>query len=320
MKHVIAMDRLDEMAKAFPKGAICKVVNASKVGIYPPWRDFSPRTVEADQSKDGYFYIKVVHTGRMWIEGRTFFPNCVKNMESHVYSDVQYRSIVQNVSSPGEEFKYFEPLMKDYANLMDTKGLVDGDEPFIMDAKGNTFKVNSGQYKVEGFNYQLTNTMEEAVLYLRRGSTDDYFCCTLSNLANLEKEDSTESREVIASWFSKELGLNIVWDERRGSYTIKTYRVRSSQGDFKAGPFATVKQAEEALEKIKEISKDTFKILQGGDVDSLKVDETSDYDLDRYSLDQLKELAEEAGVKVSMKDILSKKKGQIQAKKIGLLD
>jgi hypothetical protein len=321
MKHVKKLDQLFEMAKDFPVGSFVKVVATRPVGYNSGrWSDYYIKQEAGISNDDGFFYIKIENSGRLWLEGKMVFPNCLTSEVNRYY---KYRATVKGVARPGDEFKILEPQMSKIQEMMDNEKqfLMDGDESYITDAEGKNIKVKSGRYFIKGVNYGLTINMKEPVVYLKSRS-GNYFCCTLASLEGAEDEDSPESKKVIAEWFSKNLKADVTWDESRDRYVIETYEING--GGFEAGPFINKETANEYLEKIKDSIKDTHVLTLGTDdevdLSKIKIVKREGYYSTRRTLDEMVKIAEKIGVKVSLKELMGKKKGNIQAKKLGLLD
>jgi hypothetical protein len=157
--------------------------------------------------------------------------------------------------------------------------------------------------------------MEEPVIALspRRGKSV-VICVKMKDFEGLGHELSVEHNEVIAEWFAKKSGMEVKWDGRR--FEIPKYFVRSSSNelgnDFSAGPFYSMENANKFIDALKKFDTHSYKS------DVLRV--TKDYSSVNNSIEDMIKIMRNIGVEVSMKDLLTLKKGQVSAKKLGLLD
>jgi hypothetical protein len=321
MKHVKSIESLDEMAKAYPAGSYVKVTSYRNLGIKQgSWRNYTiAPEIGAGAGDSGYFYIKIENSGRLWLEGKMFFPNSLRNGEAgirgaSIYSDV--RCQVSGAEKPGPEFKYFQDNLKELEKIANEKIPLDGDEDFLMDASGKSIAVSSGQYSIFGFNYALTLEMKEPVLYIKKGQ--EYAYVKMSDLAGVDKEDSPESKKTIANWFTRNLKVEVDYMEDRDKYYIGTYKI-TGRG-FSAGPFLSKDAADNALKVIEKSVDDEYSTMLSNSTSPLAVVKNSPGYGDWKTLDDMIELAKSVGVKVSLRELLSKKKGETGARKLGLLD
>lgn len=322
MKHVKSIESLDEMAKAYPKGSYVKVTSFRNLGLKSGiWRNYMIVPEAGSGAGDsGYFYIKIENSGRLWLEGKMFFPNSLRNVDdgirgTPIYNDV--RCQVSGAENPGPEFKYFQDNLTELEKLARQKIPLDGDEDFLMDASGKKMEVSSGQYNVQGFNYALTVEMKEPVLYITKKNRE-FAYVKMSDIAKVDKDDSPESKKTIANWFTRNLKTEVVYNEDSDGYNVTTYKI-TGRGFF-AGPFLSKEAAEDALKAIEKTLGDEYSTVLSSSSSPLQVVKNSPGYGDHKTLDHMIEVAKKLGVKVSLRDLLLKKKGETSARKLGILD
>lgn len=321
MKHVKSIESLDEMAKAYPTGSYVKVTSFRNLGMKAgTWRNYTIAPEQGSRIGDsGYFYIKIENSGRLWLEGKMFFPNSLRKVNVGIRGESIYNEVrcqVSGAEKPGPEFKYFQDNLAELEKLAGQKIPLDGNEDFLMDSSGKKLEVSSGQYNIHGFNYELTVEMKEPVLYIKKNQEHAYV--KMSDIANVDKEDSPESKKTIANWFTRNLKTEVDYVEDNDRYIIATYKI-SGRG-FSAGPFLSEEAAEDALKVIEKTVGDEYSTTLSSSNGPLRVIKNAPGNNDGKTLDQMIEVAKNLGIKVSLRELLSKKKGETSARKLGILD
>jgi hypothetical protein len=327
MKHIVkldgfGLDELNEMAKVYPVGSILKVnsfssfyytYNYSRSGS--KWNSYGSGTAGApSELKGGVAYIKVVFSGRSWLEGKVLYTNC---FAGEMYDNVKIS--VKHVEQPGPEYKIFVDNDAKIKEAMGQSFYLDGTEPEIMSMDGKKATIKEGEYTVKSLNFDLTAQMDTVVLHLAlKGSRTNTACIKLSDIDNLTKELSKEHNEVVAEWFAKNIGCEVTYDGRQ--FVIPKYKVTTTSSrdagfpdNFNAGPFLSEDMAKNFIKDVEKI-KGTLSF----DTTTLKV--SKEWSSLQMSLEEIVNFARKKDVKVNMKDLLSLKKGHVQGKKLGLLD
>jgi hypothetical protein len=322
MKHIVKLDKfddLDEMAKLWPVGSIIKATTTYQAKTTThmsregrKWYDHNIY-VDSDSNDDGAFYMKAEFSGRAWIEGTVLFTNSVS---SYVSPGTIVKIPVSSATTPGPEYKILE-ANKDALNKLYGKTIfLDGKEPGLMTTKGLGVKdIPEGEYTVTSVSFGLTKEMEEPVLALspKRGGRT-VICVKMKDFDGLGHELSTEHNEVIADWFAKKSGMEVKWDGRR--FEIPTYKVTSTSNElgnnFSSGPFYSMEDANKFIEALKKFDTHSYS--------PSALTARKDYSTVNNSIEDMIKVMRKLGVEVSMKDLLTLKKGQVSAKKLGLLD
>lgn len=316
MKNLKTRDNfthIDEMAKAWPVGTIVKSTDIRDTSSknYRGWTSWSP--TQAPGAEGGKFYMKITESGKAWLVGKIIYQNCIT---APIPSE-EIRFRVTHAESPSAEFRIFERNKEEISKLMNKSFFIEGTEAGIMGNDGEKAKnITENEYTVRSLNFKLSDLYDEPVLCLfAKNSTDKNFSIKMSDLESLTKELSPEQREVIGEWFAKKIGALI---EINGeNFRIQTYTIGASTtppfpSSFSAGPFISVKQAEDFLDNLKKEENTMFSTSE------LKVNSTSSYSLPTLNLEQLTKFAKGLGIEITMKELLALKRGAVTAKKFGI--
>jgi hypothetical protein len=277
-----------------------------------------------------FMYMKVDKVGFLWVEGTLEYSNCTidesrirknQRVRVRIERDLESREI-KTILQPGPELKIFQSNEKEIAKAMERKYYIDGREGFLMNVTGESAReIAEGEYEITSLNFELSESYKEPVftMYNRKVREENGLCwIKMSDLGKLTEELGKEQLEVIAEWFSKEIGAMVIYQPgyNYGAFKIPTVKVIADKGkflqDFSAGPFLSVDQAEEYIDSLKKSGKNlTF------DVNTLRISKDS-YNHVSLSLEQLIQYATLVGIKVTIKDLLKVKRGNITAKKFGI--
>jgi hypothetical protein len=325
MKHIVKLDKfdneLDEMAKLWPVGSIIKATTTYQAKTTThmsregrKWYDHSIY-VDSDVREEGAFYMKAEFSGRAWIEGTILFTNSVS---SYVAPGTIVKIPVDSASTAGPEYKILEANKAAIDKLYGKTIFLDGKEPQLMTTKGLTVKdMPEGEYVVTSVSFGLTKEMGEPVLALsQRRSSKPIICVKMTDFDGLGHELSTEHNEVIADWFSKKTGMEVKWDGRR--FEIPVYKVTGYNelgNSTSNGPFYSMEDANKFVEIMKKAENASLIKIKPSDLSVKK-----DYSTVNNNLEDMIKIMRKLGVEVNMKDLLTLKKGQVSAKKLGLLD
>ena len=321
MKHIVKLnkfDEIDEMAKLWPVGSIVKsnttyeakfTHSVSRAGR--KWQSH-PFNLVSDVKEDGAFYMKVEFSGRAWIEGTVLYVN---SSTSYVAPGSIVKIPVESATTPGPELKILDSKKDEIAKAYGKTMFIDGKEPGLMSVKGETAKdLPEGEYTVTSVSFGLSKEMGEPIVTISQKRGGNVACIKLSELGSLGQELSTEHSEVIADWFSKKTGMEIKWDGRR--FTIPQYKVISGYNElgnqFSASPFYSMEDANKFIEVLKKQSTVSY--------DPSTLTARQDYSSTNNDLEKMIAIVKKLGVEVSMKELISLKKGHVGAKKLGLLD
>jgi hypothetical protein len=307
---------IDEMAKAWPVGAIVKCSIANRLGIKDRWSNWNKggstwNPKQAPKTEGGIFYMQIKNSGREWLEGKLLYTNC--STEDTFNSDIRLN--VKSAEAPGTEFKILQKNDEKLKELTGKVFFMEGTEPNIMDVEGNKKTVDSAEYKITGYNFKLTDLYDQPVLFLTaKNDTEKYFCIKMSDIETLSKELSKEQREVIIDWYRSKLGADIVLQNDK--FKITSWKIVSSPSrefpkQFTAGPFLTNKQAEEFIKELRKESRTLFNPA------SLEVSEDT-WGGATMDVEALIKFSKAIGIDTSMKDLLALRKGAVIGKKFGL--
>lgn len=319
MKYVKKLENfqgLDEMAKSWPVGMVVKCNNTSDLSsAYSrgKWSSYRPRV--AEKIEGGGFYMKITESGRSWLVGKIMYTNGFTELPPSA-EEVRFRTIY--AETPTDELKIFEKNSSDIASYMNKVFFIEGDEPGIMNNVGEkAVGISESEYVIRSLNFKLTDLYDEPVFVLvSKTNSNKTFSLKLSDLDKLTKELSTEQREVVAEWFSKQLDANVTVYGTQ--FQIDHFNVRSNSGDafpasFQAGPFINTKQAEDFIKSLKSEKHTLFNPT------NLKVEPvTASYSKSNLSLEQLIAFSKAQGIEITMKQLLTLKRGATTAKKFGL--
>jgi hypothetical protein len=318
MKYVKKLDSfksLDEMAKSWPVGMIVKCNNINDLsGAYSggdKWSSWRPG--QADKVEGGGFYMKITESGRSWLVGKVLYTNGFSEMPD---SSKVYRFRTTYAETPTTEWKIIEKNGDEIRDYLYKTFFIEGDEPGIMNNIGEkAVGLTESEYTVKSLNFKLTDLYDEPVFVLfSKNNSSKNFSIKMSDLSSLTKELSNEQREVVAEWFSKELKADVVVNGT--SFQIEQYKVVANSGDdfpssFSAGPFISKEQADNFIEKLKEEKTTLFKTA------SLRVD-TDRWSKTNLNLEQLINFSKALGINITMKQLLTMKRGASTGKKFGL--
>ena len=321
------------------KGKIVRVSTIEKLGKnlsdnpkHEDFKNFAPKGSSQDEAimnskvkdSEGVFYMRLDAPKKIWQEGPLLIGNCFFSK----FDAFSVRANIKDIQEPGKEWKYFieDKLLE--SDIIGKTYFVEGTESGLMDINGNVITdLKEGDYIAISANFKLTADLEETVLYLvSKEKKERNFSARISTVKSFGNELEREQKDVIANWFSSQMGgvkLKIATDlgrwqkEHEGKFELKPWRIEAPGGSseyatgFSAGPFLTKDQAEKALENIKDISEKSL-----FDKEKLKI-ELADNSI-FLTLEKLIELAKANGIKTSMKQLLELKKGAVTSIKFGI--
>jgi hypothetical protein len=313
------------MAKGWPVGSIAKFNVAfdepaynercsKKSGWRSNWEAWVPS--QGKNITGGSFYMKITESGKLWLVGKILYTNGIAEV---THDDVRIKT--KFASQPSTEYRILEKYQKEINETLGKSFYVDGTEDVLLTNDGETKKdVAESEYTVRSMNFKLTDLFDEPVFFaIPKGNNDvnKGFSVKMSSITTLQAELSKAQKEVIADWFGKQLGgATVVLEGER--FAVQKYSITASSGPgftsgFSAGPFITLKDAEDALDKIKEADFSFFPI------GNLKAGIDTGYQANLYyNLEQMIDFAKANGVDVSMKKLLELKKGAVTGKQYGL--
>ena len=319
MKYVKKLETfqgLDEMAKSWPVGMIVKCNNINDLSTAwssNKWNSWRPK--QAEKIEGGGFYMKITESGRSWLVGKVLYTN---GFNEGAPSGQNARFRTSYAESPTSEWKIIEKNSSDIDSYMNKTFFIEGDEPGIMNNIGEKATgITESEYVIRSLNFKLTDLYDEPVFVLfSKTNSGKNFSLKMSDLDKLTKELSSEQREVVAEWFSKQLDANVTI--YGSQFQLDHFNIRASSGDafpanFSAGPFINAKQAEDFIKSLKTEKHTLF------NPSNLKVEAvTSSYSKSNVSLEQLINFAKAQGITTTMKQLLTLKRGASTAKKFGL--
>jgi len=310
VKKVTEYDKFLNEAKAWPPGAIALVNTKINLGKYDyGWNTYRPE--QASGAKGGLCVMKIQNSGRKWIEGKIIAGNCLSD-----YNFSKLRADKDFLENPGPEWKYISNDLD--KNRVGKSFYLDGNEKGILDMEGKEVSsITEGEYTVRSYNFELSASMKEPVLYLTGKTRAAEFNIPISVLEVLTKELNNDQKEVIAEWFAKELGgaeIEVDGD----TFVISQWFVKATASEgypsgFSAGPFVTEKQAKDIQDAVNRLNKHSM-----FDPNKAKVETPMHGSKSRLKLDQLIDWAKTVGVKTTMKELLELRKGAVTAKKFGI--
>jgi hypothetical protein len=312
---------INEMAKGWPVGSVVKFNTrfdappsnryVSKSEYRRGWQRWIPS--QPSDVSGGSMYMEITESGKMWLIGKILFVNCTGEVETGMV-----RIHTDYAEKPTSEFKILQDNQDVIKGWMGKSFYLEGDEDGILSVKGDTKKVSEGEYIVKSMNFKLTDLFEEPVFFVvPKGSIDvtKGFSVKLSVIDKLPSSLSKEQLEVINDWISKQIGTDVTFES--GIFSIATFSINAQRDEkkglkkyFSAGPFATIKDAEDVLEEIKKLKFSHF------DVSTLKV--SRDYSMVQFTLEEIVSFCRANGVDVSIKKLMELKKGAVTGKRYGL--
>lgn len=316
---------LNEMAKDWPVGSIVKFAvrfneppsneRCSKKGGRNDWESWTPEQGVGIQG--GSFYMRITESLKLWLVGKIIYTNGIASPTTdYVRIKTKY------AARPTAEFQIFEKNEKEIQERINKSYYIEGTEDGIMsnDGKDKT-DTKENEYTVRSLNFKLTDLFDEPVFFLvPKGSNNvsEGLSMKMSSLDVLQKELSSEQREVIAEWFGKQLKANVELQYDTFKVTKYTVTAGSDTGNgfktsFTAGPFLNQEDADKVLEALKKMATSLFPITK------LSAGPDSGYNgTINFTLDEMITFARGNGIDVSMKKLLELKRGAVAGKKFGI--
>ena len=305
-------------------------------------------------SDDGAFYFKVTKGEGSWISGTVLAANCIFGSTSNrsktkketyrggrgyksthtttidLSSNDRFDLSMYNepylirmnkgdLEEPGPEWKLMEEAKIE--NIIGNKFFIDGTECKYYDIDSNEFKPDEAEYIAWGVNFGLTKQYEDAVIWLRPKvqniGSSDVFVKASDLTGNVLKELSQDQREIIASWFSTQLGSDEI-EVQNEKFRIYTFSIETTgkggfPSNFNAGPFINKKQAEEIVDAINKIN--THSLFA---VDKIEIKRCESYSRLTFDLDGLIKWSKSVGIETTVRELLQQRKGQTKLRRFGV--
>lgn len=303
-------------------------MNAKQNGSYSYRRGRSTSGQEASSHIDksfleeigdyAVFYIKATKVSGSWIEGNVCFTNGLA--ETDYLTRIKTTDLIPN----GPELKIFLDNKTELNQVKDKAKFFIGDEN-VMNGEGDPMDdIVPGSYAASALNHELTARAGEPVLYcVPEGSKQHIkhpklFFCKLSVFTELKDAISEAQLEVVAKFFSKEIGAKVTVTEswnHNWSFNIPWFKVISNKStgylaSYDASPFFSLELAEKHLEEVKA---STEKLPFN--VNALKVESGGSYSIDFLSL---MDYAKLVGIEVKLRQFFEERRGAVSTHTFGI--
>jgi hypothetical protein len=274
-----------------------------------------------DLEDQAIFYVKASKVGSSWIEGHVCFTNGLQ--ETHYL--VRFKAI--DLPHNGPELAIFLEHEKALLEIKGETKFFIGDEDFVMKKDGSPYDdIVPGTYTALALDHDLTVKCNDPVVYCvpedtKTSSTSmkgaKVFFSTISKFTTLQDSIAPEQIEVVAEFFSKEIGA--VVKATGNNFSIPHFDIQSSTGKgyldaYRAGPFFTREKAEKHIEEQKEKAK-TERLPY--DTSNLRVNQCESYHNYNLSFSKMMDFAKLVGVEVKLRKFFEEKRGAVTSKKFG---